>query len=207
VPLGGETAVSAIEAAEPGMTRGVEHAGREGGEGNRRRRDRHRRGDRGERHDRSGPQGGEPGSDRADAPAAAAGLAPMVDVTHLAPAEAPPQPPSVQRAIEPERVPSPSAEDTVILIPPRASPPEVIPTPPAVTPPARPTETLPPVSMSLPADSGLEMIETRSKGTTMPEPETAPAPGPRRVRPPRVVVSDEPLQIVETRKDSPAPPG
>jgi ribonuclease E len=207
VPLGGETAVSAIEAAEPGMTRGVEHAGREGGEGNRRRRDRHRRGDRGERHDRSGPQGGEPGSDRADAPAAAAGLAPMVDVTHLAPAEAPPQPPSVQRAIEPERVPSPSAEDTVILIPPRASPPEVIPTPPAVTPPARPTETLPPVSMSLPADSGLEMIETRSKGTTMPEPETAPAPGPRRVRPPRVVVSDEPLQIVETRKDSPAAPG
>ena len=35
-------------------------------------------------------------------------------------------------------------------------------------------EALPPVSMSLPADSGLELVETRSKGTFVPEPEAEP---------------------------------
>jgi hypothetical protein len=63
------------------------------------------------------------------------------------------------------------------------------------------------VAITLPADSGLEMIETRSKAVPVPEPEVAPAAGPRRVRPPRVVVAEEPLQIIETRKDSSPPPG
>ncbi len=68
-------------------------------------------------------------------------------------------------------------------------------------------EALPPVSMSLPADSGLELVETRSKGTFVPEPEAEAPAGPRRVRPPRVVIPDEPLQIVETRKEGPPPAG
>ena len=68
-------------------------------------------------------------------------------------------------------------------------------------------EALPPVSMSLPPESGLELVETRSKAAAMPEPEIAPQPGPRRVRPPRVVVPEEPLQIIETRKEDSPPAG
>jgi hypothetical protein len=51
------------------------------------------------------------------------------------------------------------------------------------------------------------MVETRSKSAPVPEPEGAPVAGPRRVRPPRVVIPEEPLQIIETRKDSSPPPG
>jgi hypothetical protein len=65
---------------------------------------------------------------------------------------------------------------------------------------------LPPVALTLPPDSGLELIETRHVTAPAIVPEPAPA-GPRRVRPPRVVIADEPLQIIETRKDSSPPPG
>jgi hypothetical protein len=65
---------------------------------------------------------------------------------------------------------------------------------------------LPPISSTLPPDSGLEIVETRFRPAPEPEPEPA-ASGPRRVRPPRVTIPDEPLQIVETRKDAPPPPG
>ena len=41
----------------------------------------------------------------------------------------------------------------------------------------------------------------------MPEPEMAPQPGPARVRPPRAVVPEEPLQIIETRKEDSPPAG
>ena len=41
----------------------------------------------------------------------------------------------------------------------------------------------------------------------MPEPEPAPPAGPRRVRPPRVVIAEEPLQIVETHKEGQPPAG
>jgi hypothetical protein len=63
---------------------------------------------------------------------------------------------------------------------------------------------LPPVALTLPPDSGLELVETRHRAE--PPVETAPQPtGPRRVRPPRVVIADEPLEIVETRKGAPPP--
>jgi hypothetical protein len=63
---------------------------------------------------------------------------------------------------------------------------------------------LPPVSMTLPPDSGLELVETRSKPA--PVAEEAPALIARRVRPPRVPLADEPLQIIETQKEpTPAP--
>jgi hypothetical protein len=63
--------------------------------------------------------------------------------------------------------------------------------------------------MALPSDSGLELVETRSKGAVAPQPEPEPAApaGPRRARPPRVVIQDEPLQIIETRKEGPPPAG
>jgi hypothetical protein len=60
--------------------------------------------------------------------------------------------------------------------------------------------------MTLPPDSGLEIVETRFKAAPEPDPEPVPA-GPRRVRPPRVEVVEEPLQIVETRKGEQPPAG
>ena len=70
--------------------------------------------------------------------------------------------------------------------------------------PVRPPVDVPPITSTLPPDSGLEIVETRFKPAPLPEPEPAPA-GPRRVRPPRVAIADEPLQIVETRKGDQPP--
>jgi hypothetical protein len=68
---------------------------------------------------------------------------------------------------------------------------------------ARKAPGIPRVSLELPPDSGLVLIETRSAPTEAAE-ETE-LPRPRRVRPPRVTVADEPLQLVETQKE-PTPP-
>ena len=59
------------------------------------------------------------------------------------------------------------------------------------------------VSLSLPPDSELVMVETRFAAVA--ETEEPVVPRARRVRPPRRVVPDEPLQMVETRKEQPAP--
>jgi hypothetical protein len=56
--------------------------------------------------------------------------------------------------------------------------------------------------MALPADSGLELVETVRRAAPEPEPEPA-STAPRRVRPPRLPLHEEPLQIVETRKEQP----
>ena len=74
---------------------------------------------------------------------------------------------------------------------------------PAVTPP--PVVAVPSVSLTLPPDSPLELVETRSRSAPTPEPEAVRPAGPRRVRPPRIAVAEEPLQIVETRKDAQPP--
>jgi hypothetical protein len=66
----------------------------------------------------------------------------------------------------------------------------------------RPIPELPPVTLALPPESGLELVETKSKGAPASEPETTPV-GPRRVRPPKVAIVDEPLQIVETQRMPP----
>lgn len=95
-----------------------------------------------------------------------------------------------------------------IVTPPRPEPPPP-PRParaaPRQAPPVRPIPELPPVALTLPPESGLELVETKLKAAPEPEPEL-PA-GPRRVRPPKVVVAEEPLQIVETRKDVQPPAG
>jgi len=65
---------------------------------------------------------------------------------------------------------------------------------------------IPPITLALPLDSGLELVQTTMRAAE-PEQEPAPAPRPKRVRAPRPVVADEPLQIVETRHgDGSTPP-
>ena len=56
--------------------------------------------------------------------------------------------------------------------------------------------------MTLPAESDLVLIETSHVVPTGPVAE-AEAPRPRRVRPPRAQIADEPLQIVETAHKDP----
>lgn len=67
---------------------------------------------------------------------------------------------------------------------------------------------LPKVSLELPPDSGLVLIETaRERGTATESVEPADAPRPRRVRPMRAESHEEPLQLVETvHKEDPTPP-
>jgi hypothetical protein len=62
---------------------------------------------------------------------------------------------------------------------------------------------LPPVSLALPPDSGLELVETKFKSPPVAEAEPATPSGPRRVRPPKAVIAEEPLQIVETQPTQP----
>ena len=61
-----------------------------------------------------------------------------------------------------------------------------------------------PVQLTLPPDSDLVMVETHA---SMPraEIEEPEVPRTRRVRPTRTVTADEPLQMVETRKDQAGP--
>ena len=81
---------------------------------------------------------------------------------------------------------------------------EVAPMPaPLPTASAHPAETVP-VQLTLPPDSDLVMVETHA---SMPraEIEEPEVPRTRRVRPTRTVTADEPLQMVETRKDQAGP--
>jgi len=55
-----------------------------------------------------------------------------------------------------------------------------------------------PMSLALPPDSDLVLVETRF--TPPPAEEEMPAARPRRTRPPRVTIPDEPLQLIETHK-------
>ncbi|HVS56442.1 MAG TPA: hypothetical protein VHJ55_09320, partial [Casimicrobiaceae bacterium] len=68
----------------------------------------------------------------------------------------------------------------------------------------------PKISLELPADSALVMVETSHQNAQTPmseEPEAPEAPRPRRVRPPRIDVTEGPLQLVETAHKEPTPPG
>ena len=135
-------------------------------------------------------------------------MAPVSPVQAVEPprAVAPPETERVVAPAETERVVAPAEIERVVAAPAAVAPEPTAPPKPAAPPP-RPIEALPSISMTLPADSGLELVETRSKTVPMPEPDPAPPPGPRRVRPPRVVIPDEPLQIVETHKEGQPPAG
>jgi hypothetical protein len=66
--------------------------------------------------------------------------------------------------------------------------------------PARPV--FEPVNLALPPDFKLELVETRHAATPAKFDEEAEAPRPKRVRPPRVEMASEPLQMVETHHKS-----
>jgi hypothetical protein len=66
---------------------------------------------------------------------------------------------------------------------------------------------LPKVSLELPPDSGLVLIETAPERVAVSaSSETAEPPRPRRIRPTRVQAHEEPLQLVETVHKDPTPP-
>jgi hypothetical protein len=66
---------------------------------------------------------------------------------------------------------------------------------------------LPKVSLELPPDSGLVLIETaRERVAAVESIEPVEQARPRRVRPSRVEAHEEPLQLVETVHKDPAPP-
>jgi hypothetical protein len=66
---------------------------------------------------------------------------------------------------------------------------------------------LPKVSLELPPDSGLVLIETAQERLARAEQaEPTEPPRPRRVRPTRVEAREEPLQLVETVHKDPTPP-
>jgi ribonuclease E len=62
---------------------------------------------------------------------------------------------------------------------------------------------LAPASLTLPVDSDLVLVETRFAAAPAEDVEALPQ-RPRRVRPPRVTIADEPLQMVETHKQDSA---
>ena len=66
-----------------------------------------------------------------------------------------------------------------------------------------PLPDLPPITRTPPAGSGLELVETRH--APAPAIEDAQPARPKRVRPARPQVAEEPLQIVETRKEQTPP--
>ncbi|HVO89637.1 MAG TPA: Rne/Rng family ribonuclease [Casimicrobiaceae bacterium] len=61
------------------------------------------------------------------------------------------------------------------------------------------------VSLELPAESGLVLVETAHPAPVHVEASESEGPRPKRTRPPRVQLVDEPLELVETRSDG-APP-
>jgi hypothetical protein len=63
---------------------------------------------------------------------------------------------------------------------------------------------LPPISLDLPSDSELVMVETRRQAVVLAEEEPAEQPRNKRVRPPRVALTDEPLELIETHKEPPS---
>ena len=75
------------------------------------------------------------------------------------------------------------------------------------TPCVAPIASAPPVPYALPAESGLELVETdRARAAPRSASEEAETSRPRRVRPPKVELRDEPLEIIETRKEAPPAP-
>ena len=192
------------------------------GDGTRRRRDRRRRGDRTDRPERvdsaeaaivTSPVSESHGAFAAAEVSPSPELRPMLDDASRASAGIAPQviaeDADVGSRTEVE-VSAPNARSSVVEVEPVASEPPVQARPareraveaPAVAA-ARLIPDLPPVMLSLPPDSGLVLVETSHRDTAAPEPEPQLPAGPRRARKPRAPVPEEPLQIVETRKEQP----
>ena len=173
-------------------------------EGGRRRRDRRRGRDRGERHGHGTPGERVPQQPSAppQAPVESATRdedaapiehqevrrpAPAVDALERPAPVAPPVAPVVAAHV-PEAVIAPASEAPVRREPERELP--------------HNAPELPRVALELPPDSGLVLVETSHAAPV--DDATAPeAKRPRRVRPPKAAVADEPLQMVETTHKEP----
>ena len=208
--------------AAPAATPQAEPGG-EAREGNRRRRGRRGRG--GDRPDQGAGHvdGGAPSEDQSpsfvDAMSMVAAVDPAMPDNAQQPqpqeARAPrePRPPREPRQPREQREPRPPREASDAPVA-QAAPepvhvttslfdeaPVASPTAPAVarSEPARPAAVpVPPIALTLPPDSGLELVETRF--APAPSDELPETPRPKRVRPPRVEIASEPLEIVETVK-------
>ena len=202
--------------AEAAILHETPGAAGEHGEGGRRRRDRRRRGERGERPPR--PEQAEvenASAARTSPPAPAQDIVVPAMTAEAPPAESMPSVSTAEHASVPiahfESASPITAELPLSIEPPvreHHAPDELpIPAHRAEAPPPMPRNMpdLPPVSLSLPPDSGLELVETTHKEASVVEPEPD-ASHPKRVRPPRQTIAEEPLQLVETRKDAPPAP-
>ena len=76
---------------------------------------------------------------------------------------------------------------------------------PSPAPISRPVERAAPAPVALAETSNLVMVETRFAAPPAMEAEAPAVPRPRRERRPTATVQDEPLQLVETRKEQPSP--
>jgi hypothetical protein len=92
---------------------------------------------------------------------------------------------------------APAATASLFDEPPATLPPMAV--KPAETVRVAPPQPSPPIALTLPPDSGLELVETRFAAPVPADEQTEP-PRPKRVRPPRVEIASEPLEIVETVK-------
>jgi ribonuclease E len=206
-PRPADPALAAITQGQPGAVPTPEH-----GEGGRRRRDRRRGGrDRGDRNGH-GEQRGDRGGQRPAAPQPATpreeALPSARTEVEGVPVAAPthPQRPYEKPVAAPPAATFESASDAPVA----HHPGEDL----EVTPPPRPAEKvelphnapqLPRIALELPPDSGLVLVETT--GSAAAQEDAVEPQRPRRVRPPRVAIADEPLQMVETaHKDSTPPP-
>jgi ribonuclease E len=184
--------VRGVDPNAPAITQEQPGAATHGEAGGRRRRSRRRGRDRGERHaadeTRVEQREQRPSIAQVEAiPAAGEISSPALlpAVGALTEPAAPPEPVAPAPRLEASDAPAPSASATVVLEP-------IVP---------RNAPEIPRVSLELPPDSGLVLVETSHASAAPVEEETQPRP--RRVRPPRVEVADEPLQMVETtNKDS-----
>jgi ribonuclease E len=209
-PRSQETVEAAVVAAGPPQSTTTQPANGESREGGgRRRRGRRGRGDRAER----------PQAEMTEAPNVADMVSMVAEAEDAAASRPPREPrePRQPREARPPREPRPPRDEpkaaaetsatetamppvTVEQAPLPFTPPEVAPAVPVAAPPVQaPPADLPQITRTPPPDSGLELVETRHHAPA-PVAEEAEAPRPKRVRPPRAQVAEEPLQIVETRK-------
>jgi ribonuclease E len=219
-PRPADASLSAITQGQPGATQEVER-----GEGGRRRRDRHRGGrGRGGREDQATPrpeghdaQASRAPETRRPAPQASVpAVAPRSEIGNetvphietpmavteprIAPVSIHAEPESASVHAEPAPL-SLHAEPALKL---EQSLAESVAPPERAAPLSRSAPEILKVSLELPPESGLILIETSHAAP--PSSDAADAPRPRRVRPPRVEVADEPLQIVETTHKDSTPP-
>ncbi|MEO6928505.1 MAG: ribonuclease E/G, partial [Casimicrobiaceae bacterium] len=113
----------------------------------------------------------------------------------LPPAEPVPQASTPRPAFVPDPVTVPPTEQAHAT-------PASVPVAPRTHAPAPVRQVFEPVQLALPADSNLQLVETRHPAPAAASADNEP-PRPKRVRPPRAEVVSEPLQLVETQKTPP----